>query len=400
MASDSLLNWRQYGVVTSNYWAFTLSDGALRMLIVLHFHQLGYTPLAIASLFLFYELFGIVTNIAGGWLAARVGLNKTMHLGVGLQILALSMLLVEQHSLSMMYVMAAQAISGIAKDLNKMSAKSSIKLLLPANAQGILYRWVAVLTGSKNALKGLGFFVGAILLAQWGFRGAIAVLASGLLAMLLLSLALLEKDLGKTRYKIKFTRLFAKSEAINYLSAARFFLFGARDLWFVVALPVYMQAVLHWSHAQIGTFMALWVISYGLVQAAAPAISPMGPAITNSLRWLKGLLALVPVITVFALWSNVDPTSVVVVGLFAFGAIFALTSAIHSYLIVAYAGADQVSLDVGFYYMCNAGGRLMGTILSGWVYQYHGLAGCLLIASLFILASAVLSWRLPNVSLH
>ena len=156
---------RQYLLVTGNYWAFTLTDGALRMLVVLYFHGLGYSPLAIASLFLFYEIFGVVTNLVGGWLGARLGLNRTMNIGLALQVLALGMLLAPSLWLTVPWVMGAQALSGIAKDLNKMSAKSSIKLLVPGEAQGQLYRWVALLTGSKNALKGVGFFLGGALLA-------------------------------------------------------------------------------------------------------------------------------------------------------------------------------------------------------------------------------------------
>ena len=238
---------RQYLLVTGNYWAFTLTDGALRMLIVLHFYQLGYSPLAIASLFLFYEFFGVVTNLVGGWLGARLGLNKTMNIGLFLQVLALAMLLVPSPLLTVVWVMAAQALSGIAKDLNKMSAKSSLKLLLPDDAQGALYRWVAVLTGSKNALKGVGFFLGGVLLSAFGFQGAIATMAATLALVWLLSLLLLTKDLGKSRFKPKFNELFSKSARINQLSAARLFLFGARDIWFVIALPLYLSTHFHWS---------------------------------------------------------------------------------------------------------------------------------------------------------
>src|SRR5690606_9320458 len=152
-------------LITANYWAFTLTDGALRMLVVLHFHGLGYSPLDIALLFLFYEFFGVVTNLVGGWLGAQLGLNRTMNIGLGLQIVALAMLLVPPAWVAVPWVMAAQALSGIAKVLNKMSAKSSVKLLVAEEAQGTLYNWVAILTGSKNALKGVGFFLGGALLA-------------------------------------------------------------------------------------------------------------------------------------------------------------------------------------------------------------------------------------------
>ena len=264
---------RQYLLVTGNYWAFTLTDGALRMLVVLHFHQLGYTPLQLAALFLFYELFGVVTNLFGGYLGARVGLNRTMNLGLGLQVGALLMLTVPAVWLTIPWVMGAQALSGIAKDLNKMSAKSSIKLLVPDAQQGRLYQWVAVLTGSKNALKGVGFFIGGGLLVWLGFSAAVLAMAAVLALIWLASLRLLNKDLGKARAKPKFRELLSKSRAINLLSAARLFLFGARDVWFVVALPVYLSSVLGWDFWQVGGFLAIWLIGYGLVQSCAPLIT-------------------------------------------------------------------------------------------------------------------------------
>ena len=267
---------RQYLLVTGNYWAFTLTDGALRMLVVLHFHTLGYSPLQVAMLFLFYEIFGVVTNLVGGWLGARIGLNRTMNLGLVLQVIALSMLLVPASMLLVPWVMAAQALSGIAKDLNKMSAKSSIKLLVPGDQQAALFRWVAMLTGSKNALKGVGFFLGGALLTTIGFRSAIAAMAVALALVWLASLWLLKQDLGKARAKPKFRALLSKSRAINVLSAARMFLFGARDIWFVVALPVFLSQSLGWDFWRVGGFLALWVIGYGAVQALAPRIIARG----------------------------------------------------------------------------------------------------------------------------
>ncbi|MBI56309.1 MAG: MFS transporter, partial [Alcanivorax sp.] len=238
---------RQYLIVTGNYWAFTLTDGALRMLVVLHFHTLGYTPLQIAALFLFYEVFGVVTNLVGGYLGARLGLNRTMNLGLAVQVVALLMLTVPAAGLTVPWVMGAQALSGIAKDLNKMSAKSSIKLLVPDSQQGTLYKWIAILTGSKNALKGVGFFLGGALLTLLGFAGAVLAMAAVLAVIWISSLVLLKKDLGKAKAKPKFKDILSKSQAINVLSAARLFLFGARDVWFVIALPVYLSTVFGWN---------------------------------------------------------------------------------------------------------------------------------------------------------
>jgi MFS family permease len=403
---------RQYLVVTGNYWAFTLTDGALRMLVVLHFHGLGYSPLEIALLFLFYEIFGVITNLVGGWLGAHLGLNRTMNIGLALQVIALTMLLVPAAWLTVPWVMAAQALSGIAKDLNKMSAKSSIKLLVPADAQGTLYKWVALLTGSKNALKGVGFFLGGALLMWLGFAGAVAAMAVALTLVWLLSLVLLKQDLGKAKNKPKFRDIFSKSHAINILSAARMFLFGARDVWFVVALPVFLSQTLGWNHSQTGGFLALWVIGYGMVQALAPRITgskggkaagkvPDGRAATG---W-AALLMLLPGLIALGLMFELNPATVLIGGLLLFGVVFAINSSLHSYLIVSYAGSDGVSLDVGFYYMSNAMGRLIGTLLSGWVFQLAGqgsagLQACLWISLVFLLLATLISLKLPEGSKH
>ncbi len=390
---------KQYLVITGNYWAFTLTDGALRMLVVLHFHTLGYSPLQIALLFLFYEIFGVITNLVGGWLGARLGLNKTMNIGLILQVVALAMLLVPSSMLTVLWVMSAQALSGIAKDLNKMSAKSSIKLLVPKEAQGTLYKWVAILTGSKNALKGAGFFLGGGLLTIIGFQGAVGAMAAALLAIWLLSLILLRKDLGKAKNKPKFSDIFSKSRAINILSAARMFLFGARDVWFVVALPVYLSSQLNWNHWYVGGFLAIWIIGYGLVQGFAPRITGRRagkvPDGKTAFIWAM-LLALIPAGIGYSLSAEIAPLASLLGGLILFGAVFAINSSLHSYLIVSYASDDGVSLDVGFYYMANAMGRLIGTVLSGWIYQQSGLIACLLVSTGFLLLTVVISLGLPK----
>lgn len=388
---------RQYLIVTGNYWAFTLTDGALRMLVVLHFHQLGYSALEVAMLFLFYEFFGVVTNLFGGWLGARWGLNRTMNIGLGLQVLALGMLLVPPAWLTVLWVMAAQALSGIAKDLNKMSAKSTIKLLVPDNQQGQLYKWVAILTGSKNTLKGVGFFLGGLLLTVLGFQGAILAMALMLLVVWLMSLVFLRKDAGIAKNKPKFKELFSKSRAINILSAARFLLFGARDVWFVVALPVFLASQLGWDHWQVGGFLAAWVIGYGVVQGAAPRFTQTAEGSPRRLAVFWGaLLSLSPLLLAAALWQSLPVAASIVIGLGLFGVLFAVNSSLHSYLIVSYARADGVSLDVGFYYMANAAGRLLGTVLSGWLYQSYGLIVCLLVSTLLVGLSTLAINRLPQ----
>ena len=375
--------------------------------MVLYFHQLGYSPLAIASLFLFYEFFGIVTNLVGGWLGSRFGLNTTMHVGMLLQIFALLMLTVPPEYLTIVYVMVAQALSGIAKDLNKMSAKASVKLFVPTGTaqqetSKKLFKWIALLTGSKNTLKGVGYFLGGLLLTLYGFSEALTILAGSLFIVLILTWFLLPSDLGKTKTKPKLKHVFSNSPAINWLSAARFFLFGSRDVWFVVGLPLYLTASLGWSFEQIGSFFALWIIGYGLVQAMSPKLIrdrkngslPDG----KTTQRLAFILMLLPAGIAAALYGELNPTWVIIIGLSLFAIIFAINSAVHSYLIIEWSEHDKVAMNVGFYYMANAGGRLTGTILSGLIYQHYDLIGCLIASSLFVGTAALLSQKLPQKS--
>ncbi|MBF0621616.1 MAG: organoarsenical effux MFS transporter ArsJ [Magnetococcales bacterium] len=390
-----------YLIITLAYWAFTLTDGAIRMLVVLHFHNLGFAPLKIAFLFLFYEIFGVITNGVGGWIAARIGLNRTMITGGFLQVAALAMLAADPTWLTVSYIMASMALSGIAKDLNKMSAKSSVKLVVPkgAEAETRLFKWVAILTGSKNTLKGAGFFLGGFLLFSIGFRGSMAGMAAALFLVYLLTWWFLPSDMGIA--KAKFSQIFSKSREINILSAARFFLFGSRDVWFVVGLPVFLASVTGWSHLEVGGFLALWVVCYGFVQAAAPTMLKKsnhgrGPQGASARNWAF-LLALFPVGLALALMQQTDPALALIIGLFLFGAVFAINSAVHSYLILAYSDHDKVAMNVGFYYMANAAGRLTGTVLSGWAYQTQGLIGCLWWSTGFVLMAGLISVLLPPV---
>ena len=383
----------QYVIVTLNYWAFTLTDGALRLLVVLFFHGLGFSPLEIAGLFLLYEFFGVVTNLLGGWLATAIGLTITMQLGLALQIIALCMLLVDSSMLTVAYVMVAQALSGIAKDLNKMSAKTSIKSLVSDDEQNRLYRWIALLTGSKNALKGIGFFLGGWLLATIGFQAAVGTMAALLAMVLLFSLPLLDRTTGIAKQQSKFTQLFSKSAAINRLSAARFFLFGSRDIWFVVALPLFLQTELNWSYMQVGSLLAAWIIGYGIVQTLAPKITAASGK--TAFEWVAAICML-PALIAAGLYLGWNAELLIVAGLLIFGALFAINSSVHSYLIVSYAREDGASLDVGFYYMANAAGRLVSSLLSGLIYQYYGLAACLAGSSIMLIAAVVISRKLPR----
>jgi len=398
------VNLRNYILVTGAYWGFTLTDGALRMLVLLHFFNLGYAPVTLAFLFLLYEFFGIVTNLVGGWIASRLGLRVTLVSGLALQVAALGLLALLNPAwsepASVAWVMISQALSGIAKDLTKMSSKSAIKVLLPADAKGTLFKWVAVLTGSKNALKGAGFFLGSFLLATAGFSGALWIMAGALAVVWLGSWAALPREMGKARTKAGWKDLFSKSREINVLCVARFFLFGARDIWFVVGVPVFLRGGLGWSFAQVGAFMAFWVIGYGFIQGAAPAIlrgrAPAGGTAAAIAFALAAVSAAIPL----GLVAGLPPATVIIGGLALFGAIFALNSAVHSYLILDYTDGDKVALNVGFYYMANAGGRLVGCLLSGLLYQYAGLAGCLWGAFAFAVAAAIVALKLPRAALH
>ncbi len=386
-------NTRDYGIVTACYWAFTLTDGALRMLVLLHLHALGYTPLQLALLFVGYEVFGVVTNLVGGWMGARFGLKPLLFTGLALQVVALGVLTGPEAWITVPLVVGAQALSGIAKDLVKTSSKSWIKHVVASNESGRLMRWVALLTGSKNALKGVGFFLGGVLLSRLGFRGALLCLAAIVAVALILSS--LPRAVGKSPGRVPFRGLFSKDPRINWLSAARIFLFGSRDAWFVVALPVFLATELAWSHAFVGTFLAAWVIGYGLIQASSPRWAGGGtgppPDAVRCLRWTASC-ALPLFGMVAALVLDLHPGATLVVGLAAFAVAFATASTVHSYLIVAYAEGDKVSLRVGFYYMANALGRLAGTLISGAMYQWagggrDGLVACIGTAAVLIVVS-------------
>ncbi|MEQ8249570.1 MAG: organoarsenical effux MFS transporter ArsJ [Alphaproteobacteria bacterium] len=402
-----------YVAVTAAYWAFMLTDGALRMLVLLHFHTLGFTPVQLAYLFVLYEVAGMATNLSAGWVAARFGLAPTLYVGLGLQVFALVALTqldpTWSLALSVSFVMVVQGVSGVAKDLAKMSSKSAVKLLAPKDGVG-LFRWVALLTGSKNAVKGVGFFLGAALLSALGFVSAVLGMAGVLAVILVAVLVLTPPGLPRGRRSAKFSEVFSRSANINWLSAARIFLFGARDVWFVVGVPIYFYAVLSDGSQEsnrsafliVGMFMAIWIILYGLVQAVAPRLlhaanRPDANLIGAARTWAMLLLA-VPIALTLAAIASPEPqlwfTVALVVGLLVFGAVFAVNSSLHSYLILAFAKSERVTMDVGFYYMANAGGRLLGTVLSGLTYQVGGLALMLGTAAAMIAASALAAGRL------
>ena len=394
---------RNYALVTAGYWAFTLTDGALRMLVLLHFNELGYSPIALAFLFLLYEFMGILTNLLGGWVGSRTGLNKTLIAGLVLQVVALVALTFQQESwaeaASVAFVMGAQALSGVAKDLTKMSSKSAVKFVA-GDGDGSLFRLVAMLTGSKNALKGVGFFLGAALLAALGYDTALWTMAAALVVVLAVVAIMLNEDIGQSSKKTPLRSILSKSDAINRLAFARFFLFASRDIWFVVALPIFLHDELDWSFYGVGGFLATWVIGYGMVQSIAPRVLGGRDEITAARKWSL-TLAIVTAIMAAAVGVGLGGdtgTSVAIIGgLFVFGVVFALNSSLHSYLILAYSDDDDVSIDVGFYYSANAAGRLVGTLLSGLLYLWGGLTVALTGAAVFVAITWLLTLRLPAI---
>ncbi len=394
---------RNYAIVTAAYWGFTLTDGALRMLVLLHFYRLGYSPFTLAFLFLLYEAAGVLANLVGGWLATRFGIARMLTVGLATQIagfLLLSMLSPRwSAALSVAWVVLAQGVCGIAKDLTKTASKSAIKLTA-GDASGTLFKWVAWFTGSKNAMKGVGFFLGGLLLDRLGFQGALWTMA-GLLALVFAAVVgFVPPLMGKSRASRSVRELFAKNRGINLLAAARVALFGARDVWFVVGVPVFLYAS-GWSFTMVGGFLALWTIGYGLVQALAPSIvrrsdDGLSREVPEA-RWWSAVLALVPIALAIAVALDAPHLEwVVVLGLGVFGFAFAVNSSVHSYLVLAYAGSEKAAEDVGFYYAANALGRFFGTLMSGLLYQWGGLLYALCGSAAMLVTCWLVTLALPD----
>jgi predicted MFS family arabinose efflux permease len=395
---------RNYLIVTASYWGFTLTDGALRMLILFHFFRLGYTPFTLAFLFLLYETAGIAANLAGGYFASRFGIPRMLAIGQLLQIAGLIMLSQLNPgwgaTLSVAWVVIAQGIAGVAKDVTKTASKSAIKAT-SAEGSGQLFKWVAWFTGSKNAMKGLGFFLGGLLLDVVGFAPALWLMAGLLAVIFFAGLALLPRQLGKAKSSKTIRELFGKSRGVNLLAAARIFMFGARDVWFVVGLPVFLYAY-GWKFLQVGAFLAAWTVAYGGVQAIAPSLvtrssDGLSREVPSARLWAI-MLAAIPIILAITM-KSVDvgrPDILLVVGLALFGLPFAVNSSLHSYLILAYAGSEKAAEDVGFYYAANAVGRLLGIILSGVLYQIAGIEGCLIGSAVMLVLCWIITLALPT----
>jgi MFS family permease len=397
---------RNYAIVTAAYWGFTLTDGALRMLVLLHFYKLGYSPFTLAFLFLLYEAAGVLANLIGGWLATRFGIARMLTVGLLMQIAGFTLLSLLNPAwtaaMSVTWVVMAQGICGVAKDLTKTASKSAIKITqaeVRHQGGGQLFKWVAWFTGSKNAMKGFGFFLGGVLLQGLGFQGSLWAMAALLGLVLLGVVARLPPMMGRAKASRSAKELFAKNPGINALAAARVVLFGARDVWFVVGVPVFLYSV-GWTFTMVGGFLAAWTIGYGLVQALAPQIvrrseDGLSREVPAARLWSL-LLALIPVAIALAVWFKVDHLQWwVVIGLSVFGFAFAVNSSVHSYLILAYAGSEKAAEDVGFYYAANALGRFFGTLMSGLLYQWGGLLYALIGSAAMLSICWLATLRLP-----
>ena len=399
---------RDYAIVTAAYWGFTLTDGALRMIVLLHFYRLGYSSFSLALLFLLYEAAGVLANLIGGWLATRYGIARMLAVGMSLQIIGFLLLSLLDPgwtaALSVTWVVIAQGICGVAKDLTKTASKSAIKITADRaqnQGSGQLFKWVAWFTGSKNAMKGVGFFLGGLLLDQLGFAQALWVMAALLGVVLVGVLMFVPRLMGKRDASKTAKEFLAKNRGINLLALARVVLFGARDVWFVVGVPVFLYAS-GWTFTMVGAFLALWTIGYGLVQALAPQIvrrsddglSREVPAA----RWWSAILAAITAALAVAVGMHAPQLQwVVVFGLVLFGIAFAVNSSVHSYLVLAYAGSEKAAEDVGFYYAANALGRFGGTLLSGLLYQWGGLLWALIASAMMLTACWLVTLALPVV---
>ena len=394
---------RNYAIVTAAYWGFTLSDGALRMLVLLHFYRLGYSPFTLAFLFLLYEAMGVVANLIGGWLATRYGIARMLAVGLATQITGFLLLSALSPSwtvvMSVAWVVGAQGICGVAKDLTKTASKSAIKLTA-GSASGQLFKWVAFFTGSKNAMKGVGFFLGGLLLQSLGFQASLWAMAALLALVFIGVVSFVPPLMGKSKASKSAKELFAKNRGINLLAAARVALFGARDVWFVVGVPVVLYAA-GWTFTMGGAFLALWTIGYGAVQAFAPALvrrsdDGLSTEVPAARMW-SAILAVVPAALAVLVAMKVPNLEwVVVAGLGLFGFAFAVNSSVHSYLILAYAGSEKAAEDVGFYYAANALGRFFGTLMSGLLYQWGGLMYSLIGSAVMLTTCWLITLALPD----
>ncbi|TPX61762.1 hypothetical protein SpCBS45565_g07185 [Spizellomyces sp. 'palustris'] len=406
-ASSDHATMKDFYVIAAGYILFTLTDTAVRMIVLFGLWQRHFQALNIAIMFSSYEALGVVTNLFGGIMGSRLGLRFCLLLGLLLQLVGISLLFVlDRQDVSQWsqagvtgYVVFAQSFSGAAKDLVKLAGKSSTKLATKAaksreaDAGDPLFKLVAWLTGAKNSVKGLGFLIGAVLINYAGLWRALLVMVVLTLLPLPGVWMWLDPRLGisKDQQRLTLREIFDKGRDVNMLSLARVFLFGSRDLWFEIALPIWLRAQFDWNFTASGAFLAVWIIIYGAVQTITPQyiLKPlkMYPFKRAKLLviWTGLLMIITAAIAAYLTAVRNKPITdqktatllIISIGLAVFAFVFAVNSSIHSYLIVAYAAKDKVAINVGFYYCANAFGRLTGTLLSGFMFQYYGIWVCI-----------------------
>ena len=406
-----------FAIISLSYCLFTVTDGALRMIVLLHAFTKGFDAFEVALMFTLYETMGVVTNFLAGVFGALWGIKSTLLVGLCLQVVSIALLYAWDDAFTkeeaIVFVTAAQGLSGVAKDLVKLGGKSVTKLVTPDEKQSQLFKLVSFITGLKNSLKGAGYFVGAALLAA-SYNLALAVLI-GLVVLAMPWAALrLSSDLGTTRKEnVTLEAIFKKNHNVNTLSLARMFLFGSRDLWFEVPLPFFLRSAdgFGWPREAVGAFLAGYIILYGQLQSWSPqaVLSPLGQDPPNKYSAALWAWLLLPVTVALAatlqfsapfVERDVDAMIALLTALVAlFAVVFAVNSAVHSYLIVKYSEGDKVAMNVGFYYMANAAGRLVGTLVSGALYAYsgdtrtQGLAHCFWTSAGFVVvASLATDW--------
>lgn len=412
-----------FAIISVSYLLFTITDGAVRMIVLLHAYQQQFSALDVAIMFSMYEAAGIITNLAAGMLGARWGIKTTLLWGLTVQLFGLGMLFGWQEDWSkaeaIIYVTASQMLCGVAKDLTKLGGKTVTKLVTPEGKNSSLFKLVSLITGWKNSLKGAGYFLGAATVGV-NYYMSLGILCGLVVAAMPWAIIGLSNQLGRTRKEnVSFSQLFNNNHNINTLSLSRVFLFASRDLWFEVPLPFFLRSAesgIGWSRALTGAFLAIFIIVYGQVQSWTPQVvlqplrqSP--PDKYGAFWWAASLVVPLSILGGIMLGTGiygpgVDPAPAIVaitVLLYSFCVLFAVNSAIHSYLIVRYAQSDKVAMQVGVYYASNALGRLVGTMLSGVLYTYAGdtveerFGVCLFSSVLFALIStAVDAWLEEN----
>ena len=404
------------------YVVFTLTDGGARTIVLLHAHQLGFNAIEIALMFALYELMGVATNLAGGFFGSQHGLRFTVMLSLVLQLVGFTALACTGTVFGELkdatdsvrfeafwWIASCQALNGIAKDLMKLAGKSTPKLVTGPNENSKLFKLVAYLTGMKNSMKGLGYFVGGLLLAGTGYVGALAIMGGFIAILAPFSWIYLDSDLGIAKKRPKCSQVFNKNRNVNILSGARFFLFGSRDIWFEVAAPLFLAAApLDWSDGSVGGFMAGYTIIYGQFQALTATAFKTEKLKRNPNNRDVVILAMICAVLpaalgglLYVIRDHITATQVVLImGVALYAIVFAANSSVHSFMIVLYSNRDKVAMDLGFYYMANAGGRLVGTVASGFVFYHtkseYGLSVCLWISSAFLLGAALVSMLLDK----